>query len=270
MIIMRRIAAVVASLVVGAILGTASPAQAGLCPEVAGHRGTASTAPENTLPSLVAAAKGEADFVEMDVRWTRTSVPVLMHDETVDRTTNGTGKVSGLYLSQVKALDAGRDFSAAYVGVRVPRLREALAALAPYQTTAVVELKSSVTDAQLSTFAYEVSHYGASGRVLVQSFWPTTLRRFHAIAPKVPLGLITSGAVSDPAATVGAAGAGWWFPASSTVTPELVAAAHAANIKVMPWTVDTPAEWGAMANLGVDAVLTNRPAEYRGWASVGC
>jgi glycerophosphoryl diester phosphodiesterase len=93
------------------------------------HRGANRYAPENTLPAIKKAVAMGADFVEIDVRTTKDGQLVLMHDSTVDRTTNGTGKVRDLTLAEIRKLDAGSWFSSAFRGTQVPTLDEALAAL---------------------------------------------------------------------------------------------------------------------------------------------
>jgi len=96
---------------------------------VVAHRGASKFAPENTLPAFERAIELGADLIEMDVRQTRDGELILMHDETVDRTTDGSGAVEQLTLAQIRALDAGSWFGDAFRGVRVPTLRQALAAI---------------------------------------------------------------------------------------------------------------------------------------------
>ena len=93
---------------------------------IASHRGGGATAPENTLPAISAALAAGFDYVEVDVALTADRHPVLMHDATVDRTTNGHGRMSALTLAEVQALDAGSWFDAEYAGTRVPTFTEFL------------------------------------------------------------------------------------------------------------------------------------------------
>ena len=96
---------------------------------VAGHRGNVKFAPENTIPAFLKAAELGADLVEMDIRETKDGYLVIMHDETVDRTTNGKGRVEELTLEEIKKLDAGEWFSPEFKGTRVPTLHEVLEAI---------------------------------------------------------------------------------------------------------------------------------------------
>ena len=91
---------------------------------VAGHRGLSARFPENTLPSFQAALDAGLDMIELDVRMTKDGQLVVMHDDTVDRTTDGAGRLRDMTLEQVKALDAGRKAGGQFAGVRVPTLRE--------------------------------------------------------------------------------------------------------------------------------------------------
>ena len=95
-------------------------------PLVVGHRGNVKFAPENTIPAFEVALRYGADLIEIDVRQTRDAELVIIHDETVDRTTDGTGKVADLALKQLKGLDAGSWFDSSFEGVRIPTLRETL------------------------------------------------------------------------------------------------------------------------------------------------
>jgi glycerophosphoryl diester phosphodiesterase len=97
--------------------------------KVVGHRGTVKFAPENTIPAFEAAIQQGADLLEMDIRETSDGELVVIHDETVDRTTNGMGFVAEISLAEIKALDAGSWFSQEFTGVRVPTLKEALQAI---------------------------------------------------------------------------------------------------------------------------------------------
>lgn len=96
---------------------------------VVGHRGTRKFAPENTIPAFETAIEYGADLIEMDIRETKDGELVIMHDETVDRTTNGTGKVSELTLKEIRKLDAGSWFNPKFKGVKIPTLKEALDAI---------------------------------------------------------------------------------------------------------------------------------------------
>src|SRR5690349_72727 len=109
------------------------------------HRGYSTVAPENTLPAFAAAVRAGATVVEFDVRATRDGVPVVIHDRTVNRTTNGAGRIWDLTYDEVAALDAGSWFGAGFTGLRVPSLAETLDLLAPAPVELLVEIKPPAT-----------------------------------------------------------------------------------------------------------------------------
>src|SRR5690554_4433742 len=108
---------------------------------IAGHRGDRAEAPENTIPALQAALDSRMEFVETDIQLTADRVPVLLHDATVDRTTDGSGAIQDLTLEQVKALDAGSWYSSDYAGATVPTLAEFFAIFGQSRKKAILELK---------------------------------------------------------------------------------------------------------------------------------
>src|SRR5215213_2070447 len=115
-----------------------------------GHRGYSAVAPENTLPALAAAVLAGCTYVEFDVRTTADGVPVVIHDRTVDRTTDGSGHVWDLTLDEIRRLDAGSWFSPAYAGVRVPLLTEVLDLLRPHPEL-LLEIKPPATLDEVKT-----------------------------------------------------------------------------------------------------------------------
>lgn len=253
---------------------SSSPVQAQTgCPAplAVAHRGDSSVAPEETAQAVVAALNGGANVVEMDVRWSRSAIAVLMHDATVNRTTTSTGYVSSYWLWQLRAMDAGAKFSPGYRGAKIITLGEAFRLIQPRAgVRALPELKGSLTDYQLAVVAKAITDNKMAGRVVVQSFSATLLQRFHKIAPTVPLALVTGAEPADPVAALKAAYASYWLPNAGTLTADHLAAAQAAGIKVWPWTADSPAEWDRLATLGVDGILTDQAAQYVGWATGRC
>ena len=135
---------------------------------VVSHRGGGALAPENTIPAVMAALEAGFDYLEVDIALTADRVPVLLHDKTVDRTTDGHGRLADLTLAQVQALDAGSWFGAKYAGTRVPTLEEFLLALAPSGARALLEMKGE-WDAE-------------AGAALIQTLRQHDLERRVAIA----------------------------------------------------------------------------------------
>ena len=147
------------------------------------HRGYAAVAPENTLPAFAAAVRAGATHVEFDVRTTADGVPVVIHDRTVDRTTNGTGHLWDLPYAEVTALDAGSWFSPAFAGLRVPTLAATLDLLAGGAHQLLLEIKRPATPAEVKAIVELVAERDLLDRTIVQSFDPEIVRLTREAAP---------------------------------------------------------------------------------------
>ncbi|KQX50735.1 MULTISPECIES: glycerophosphodiester phosphodiesterase family protein [unclassified Streptomyces] len=236
---------------------------------VIAHRGAPSAAPENTLVSDEVARRGGAVWIENDVQPSKDGVPYILHDTTVDRTTDGTGPVRSLTAAQLDALDAGSWFAPAYAGTRVPTLAAQLADLRERGGKLLLEIKGRHSHAEVARIVREVRAQDMTGRVFVQSFDIPSLRFVHELAPELPLGLLRGTLDADPVALAGELGLSAYNVADAALAtrPGLVGELHAAGVAVNVWTVDTPARWKALDALGVDGIITNRPTELGGWSS---
>jgi glycerophosphoryl diester phosphodiesterase len=237
-------------------------------PLVVAHRGASVDHPENTLASFDAAARAGAEVVELDVRLSADGVAVVVHDPEVSRTTDGRGFVHELSLAELKRLDAapGRPDRA-----EVATLREVLDLLSG-RAGVDLEIKNipgepafdSPREAALEAALRDLEAAAFDGDVLVSSFNWITIERCRELAPEVPTGFLTIGAVEADAALVYARGAGhrWILPQLEAVLragEEVVGRAHADDVLVGTWVADEPATILRLAHLGVDAVATNDP-----------
>ncbi|MFE3068598.1 glycerophosphodiester phosphodiesterase [Streptomyces sp. NPDC059247] len=242
---------------------------AGAPPTVIAHRGAPSAAPENTLVSDEVARRGRAVWIENDVQPSKDGVPYVLHDTTVDRTTDGTGPIRSLTAAQIDALDAGSWFAPVYAGTRVPTLAAQLKDLRERGGKMLLEVKGPHSRAEVARIVQEVRDQDMTGRVFVQSFDPASLRYVRELAPELPLGLLRDTLDADPVALAGKLGLAAYNVSDGALRtrPELVGQLHAAGVAVNVWTVDTPARWKALDALGVDGIITNRATELGGWAS---
>ncbi|RKT19672.1 glycerophosphoryl diester phosphodiesterase [Streptomyces sp. 1114.5] len=242
---------------------------AGAPPTVFAHRGASSAAPENTLVSDEVARRAGAAWIEDDVQPSKDGVPYVLHDETVDRTTNGTGRIRDLTAAQLDALDAGSWFAPAYAGTRLPTLAAQLEDLRTRGGKLLLEIKGPHTRDEVARIVREVRDHGMTDRVFVQSFEVDALRHTRELAPELPLGLLRSALDADPVATARELGLAAYNPSDEALSarPGALADLHAAGIAVNVWTVDQPARWKALADAGVDGIITNRPAELAGWTA---
>ena len=248
-------------------IGTPGEFPADESPWVVAHRGYAAVAPENTLPALAAAARTGADFVEFDVRTTADGVPVVIHDRTVDRTTDGTGRIADLTLDQVLDLDAGSWFSPAYAGLRVPLLSEVLHLLASSESRLLLEIKPPATVEQVKAIVAEVAERDLNERTVVQSFDPEILHLTDQAAPELQRGLLRSGFDADPMRVVHEVGAVFCNPSVKDVLggPDTVRELRESGVAVMPWTANDPDVWPALLGSGVAGIITDRAGELVGW-----
>lgn len=215
--------------------------------QVIGHRGARALAPENTLLAIHAAAKCKADLVEVDVRLSKDGVLVLMHDETVDRTTIGKGKVEDLFLAQLQSEDTIGE------GQRVPTLAEAVALTGELGLGIVVEMKEEGIEALV---ADELK----GSTALVTSFYHSSLQAIKEISD-LKTGIIISSLPVRPVELAVWAGADAIFP--KRTNPRLFQEAHRRGIKVYPWTINSAEEANWLLRLGADGLVTDDPCLIR-------
>jgi glycerophosphoryl diester phosphodiesterase len=229
-------------------------------PFVLGHRGASHAAPQNTLAAFRKAADVGADGIELDVHLSRDGVPVVIHNNTVDATTDGHGLVREMTLTQLKALDAGAHFDAAFEGERIPTLEEVLAEVGA-QLLTNIELKAGQTAALVSAVVDLVRRMGMANRVWFSSFKPYALYRVRALAPDIPCGLLygplNPGTLLLRPFTPHEA----LHPYKDLLTERAVHRAHEHGLRVFTWTLDDPAVARKFAAWGVDGIITNEPAE---------
>jgi glycerophosphoryl diester phosphodiesterase len=229
-------------------------------PTVIAHRGDRIHAPENTLAALTMAAEKGADAVEFDVKLTADGQVVVIHDQTVDRTTNGTGKVSRFPLAALRDLDAGAWFSEQFRHEPIPTLDEVFETVSK-RVHMNVELTNYATpyDNLVSKVAELVKKHGAQERTLFSSFLPYNLRKMRLLLPEVPRGLLI---------LPGWLGFwGWTFgwkrdyfslhPNLADITPGLIDRVHAIGKRIHVCTVSTEKDLKKMTGFGVDAIFTD-------------
>ncbi|MET1044940.1 MAG: glycerophosphodiester phosphodiesterase family protein [Microbacteriaceae bacterium] len=248
----------------GAFESLRAPGEAGF---IAAHRGDRSAAPENTLPALQAALDAGMTFVETDVQLTRDGVPVLMHDTTVDRTTDGTGRVEDLTLAELKTLDAGGWFAPEFAGVRVPTLDEYLALLVTTEAMAIIELKGFWSETEVAGVTNLLYGYSLHNRAILASFTHTAVAHARDVAPGIPRILLCRDLPPDAVrlARFYDAIAVMTKPATVERRPELVETMHAAGIGVLLYTLNTEQNWAEALALGVDGIVTDTPSDLDSW-----
>jgi glycerophosphoryl diester phosphodiesterase len=239
-----------------------------VAPVVVAHRGNSSVAPQNTLAALESAWRAQADAVEIDVQLSADGEVVVIHDDTVDATTDGTGAVGELPLAALRALDAGATFAPAYAGQRIPTFAEVLDLLAARPgTDLLLELKGSWAADDARTVTDAVDAAGLADRVVVQSFHPDTVAALRDVAPHLPRGWLVHqewDRLLETAAELKVAACNPYV-GMVLADPTLVRRLHDADLRVMTWTANDARQWEGLLAAGVDAVITDRPDRLAGW-----
>ena len=213
---------------------------------IVGHRGASGLEPENTLRSFHRAAREGADAIELDLRVSRDGRLIVMHDPTVDRTTDGTGPVSGMSLAELQSLDAG-------LGERIPTFEEVL------ETTDLpihAELKEAGTVEPLAKLVWR---QGMMERITVISFDLETLLRVRISLPDLPVGLILPGAPSKGIERARSVSASVVSFDAAYLSAETVERSREGGLSTSAWTVNDPEQMRRVVGLGVDFVATDRP-----------
>jgi glycerophosphoryl diester phosphodiesterase len=235
---------------------------------VCGHRGHSAGAPENTIAALEAAAQHGATVCEIDVVLTKDQEIVLLHDESLDRTTDGHGWVGNLQAAEVMRLDAGGWFSPAFAGTPVPTLRQALEAAKELGLGLHVEIKERRRTALLiERLALVLAQMGSVGDVLVISFDHPSLVSARARISGLRTELITHARHVDPVAMAHRVGAASVAFEWDMYHPDDADALHGAGVAVRV-TIPSPAKLAQLLGLGFDAAAEIRQAVRGGLVDI--
>lgn len=247
-------------------------------PLVIGHRGAAAKAPENTLPSFQLALEAGADLVELDYHLLAGGEPVVIHDTTLDRTTDAVShwggekiRVEGANLEALRRLDAGKWFDTRFAGTRVPTLELALECILS-SSVPLVERKSGDAASLIAL----LRNRGVVERVVVQAFDWEFLKECHRLDPRLTLGALgppsqwhgrqlkdeekrLCSEFIEAAISAGAGVVGW----NRQVDAQSIALAHRHGIAVWVYTINDPAEAQRLTAMGIDGIITDDPGLIR-------
>jgi glycerophosphoryl diester phosphodiesterase len=233
-----------------------------ILPPVIGHRGAAARAPENTLAGFRCAKALGCDWVEFDVRLTADGALVLCHDDRLDRTTDGKGRVGDKSLQEIRQFDAGAWFGSGFVGERVPSLEEALTVCSELSLGANIEVKAERGLAEQTAAAVSASLSrlgGGKPAVLVSSFAVEALAAMRDLAPQVPRGLLLRLLSRGWAATAQRLDCTTVNFDHRRLSASLVEAIRAAGYPVLAYTVNDPERARLLFRWGVTSVFSDVP-----------
>ncbi len=231
---------------------------------VIGHRGAMGQAPENTMVSFKKGLELGADLLELDIHLSLDRELVVIHDATVERTTAGKGRVAGMDLQELKALDAGSWFGPEHSGARIPTLREVLD-WARDRTHLVIEIKgdplpgAGIEEALIGL----LKEFALIEKVMAISFHHGTVKRIKEIEPALKTGILFTGGLIDSVGAARAASADSLRPSRNYWSRELVELAHEAGLTASTWTVNDAEIMKRLVEIGIDSIVTNYPDRLR-------
>lgn len=230
--------------------------------QVFGHRGASGYAPQNTLPAFELAVEMGCDGIELDVHLTTDGHLVIIHDDDVSGTTDGSGEVSEMSLADAKALDAGSWFDAEFAGVRIPTLDEVFESVGD-KLFVNVEIKGMTEGIEQAT-ADCIRKHKMSKRVIISSFNPNILRKFSQVAPDMPIGYLYAPQI-PPEVTQLMMGVPHQarHPYHEMIDQTYMTQAQTFGYKVNTWTVNDADRAVELKALGVDVIMTDIPDVIR-------
>lgn len=233
-------------------------------PAILAHRGDSAHAPENTMAAFELALRQGADGFELDAKLSGDGQVVVIHDQTVDRTTQGSGRVREMKLAELRELDAGSHFDVAFKGELIPTLDEVFAAFGK-ETFINVELTNyaSPFDALPEKVAELVKRHDLSQRILFSSFNPVALRRIHRLAPGTAIGLLAfkggKGALARGRAGKVLVPYHSLHLNLADVTAQLIRRVHQAGDRVLVYTVNLADDMRRLFSMTVDGIISDDP-----------
>lgn len=233
--------------------------------QIWGHRGAYCYAPENTLPSFQKAIELGADGVEFDVQLTKDGEVVVIHDERLERTSDGIGFVKDYTYADIQKYNFNKNSIGDFSFVSIPSLQEALVLLKPTSLAINIELKTGVVyyDGLEQKTVDLVEKYGLSDRVIYSSFNHYSLQKVKEYAPNARIALLCGGGVLVTGEQCEKIGAYALHPSIQQLRfPGLVADCHKRGIKVNAWTVDSDVDYAYAKGCGVDGIFVNDLIKY--------
>ncbi|MFC4558737.1 glycerophosphodiester phosphodiesterase [Virgibacillus kekensis] len=229
--------------------------------KIIAHRGASAVAPENTMSAFELAYRAGAEGIETDVHLTRDNIPVLMHDERVNRTTNGTGYIKDYSFAQLQQLDAGSWFASRFKDSRVLSLMEFLEWVKDKPLNLNIELKNNKIDYEnLEQIVYEqVSHYRLLNRTILSTFNPRSVQRLKHANQDIGVALLTSRRNRNLVQHARTLGANAVHIKYRLLNNLLVNQCHQEKMSVRVYTINRTRQMGTCFSLDCDGIFTDVP-----------
>lgn len=239
----------------------------GVKPWVIAHRGYSGAAPENTMAAVDAARLIGCDFIEVDLHVTADGVPVVVHDPTLQRTTDIQGTIAHMSYDRISLADAGYGRGLGYAGQRIPRLDAMLKNVAEMGGRMLLELKGEWSPGAVARVGQEIAEVGMADRVILQSFNVRSVEVCRDIAPHVPRGLLRlipreeDMGIAQRLEVVAVNPSIRGFHARRDFVEEVLGR----DLAVFVYTTDTPRDWEKLVGAGVTGIITNQPGRLQGF-----
>jgi glycerophosphoryl diester phosphodiesterase len=221
--------------------------------KVIAHRGARAEEPENTPRSITRAFVCGADAIEIDVRLSKDRKPVVIHDETLERTTNGFGRVSEKTFKQLRTFDAGK-------GEKIPSLSEVLVLTEKIGIELVIDLKEENIE---EIVVRELVEAGQEGKVILTSFFHASLLAIKKLLPEIKTGIIISCLPIFPVKLAIDAHADFIFARYPRLNREFVEEALKREIEIYPWTINSVEDLEVVRGFGVSGIVTDNPCAIK-------
>ena len=223
------------------------------------HRGASGYAPENTMAAFRKAVAMGLSFIETDLQLSRDARFVAIHDDTVNRTTNGQGAVHDLSLAELRRLDAGSWFGSAFTGERIPTLEEILEFAKRHDVVFYLELKPGGSWGGEHALIGSLRESGEIARVVVISFDSAIVAAVRKAEPTLMTGVLYDGQIEKPIEKALEIGARQLVIRGDLVTPAMIAEAKRNDLQVICWTVNHPAHMRMLVSAGVAGIMSDYP-----------
>ncbi len=224
------------------------------------HRGASFHCPENTMAAFLKAKQLGADGIELDVQLSKDDVPVVIHDYTLHRTTNGYGNVNAKTVIELKQLDAGSWFSSEFHAETIPTLNEVLRWAKRTNLLINIELKSRGKQSNLEKRVCElVLKHKLDNRVFISSFWKSSLKTVKQICPKLSTALLVEQPTQETISLAKQLKVDAIHPNYRFISKAFVQELKQNQLQIRPYTVNEKMKIASLCKLKVDGIITDRP-----------